>query len=296
VIERVLPVVREVRVGAWTLLVEEAQAEPLLEAGLRDSLEGAGGALAGGAPGEPAPDKGPSGRGTHRRLALKDGRAVILRRYRHGGWLAPLTGERFLGNGRFRREFDLGRWAWAAGVPTPRPVAVGWRAAGLTHRGCLATLEVVGARDVLALLSEPLSPNARLAAARAAARAVRALHDAAIVHADLHLKNILVEEGPGGAEGRGTVVEVAGTGPPGWIVDLDLARREDAPLSLRARIANLARLARSAEKHRRAGQAVDAAEIEAFCEAYFGDDREGRRAAERALKLARLRAKIHGRA
>jgi hypothetical protein len=274
------------RAGAWTLLVEEALAGPLLEAGLREALEGE----ARGSEGV-----GPSGRGTHRRLVLEDGRAVILRRYRHGGWLAPLTGERFLGTGRFHREFDLGRRACATGVPTPRPVAVGWRRAGLTRRGCLATLEVAGARDLLAVLSEAPSPAARRACAHAAARAVRALHDAGIIHADLHLKNILVGPDPEGRAPGGAAGEAA-TVPHAWIVDLDLARREGTPLPLRARVPNLARLARSAEKHRRAGLALGEAEGEAFCEAYFGDDAAGRRAAGRALKIARLRAKLHGRA
>jgi 3-deoxy-D-manno-octulosonic acid kinase len=285
VIERVLPALRELRAGAWTLRVEASLAEPLLAAGLRDALEGAEGSEGGG----------PSGRGTHRRLVLEDGRAVILRRYRHGGWLAPLTGERFMGTGRFRREFELGRRAWAAGIPTPRPVAVGWRAAGLTRRGCLATLEVANARDLIALFSEPPSPDARRRIARAAARAVLALHDAGIAHADLHLKNVLFEEGPERPAPEGAAGEAA-AGPRAWIIDLDLARRGEAPLPLRARIANLARLARSAEKHRRAGLALGEAEIEAFCEAYFGEDAEGRRAAGRALRLARLRAWVHGRA
>ncbi len=279
-----LPALRELRAGAWTLLLEEALAGPLLEAGLREALAGTGG----------SEDAGPSGRGTHRRLVLEDGRAVILRRYRHGGWLAPLTGERFLGTGRFRREFDLGRQAWAAGVPTPRPVAVGWRGAGLTRRGCLATLEVAHARDLLAVFSEASSPAERRAAPRAAARAVRALHDAGITHADLHLKNILLEQGPERQAPEGAAGEAA-AGHRAWIVDLDLARREEAPLPLRARVSNLARLARSAEKHRRAGLALGEAEVEAFCEAYFGEDAEGRRAAGGALKRARLRARVHGR-
>ena len=264
-----LPPLRHSREGGWTLIVEEPLAASLLTAGLIPALEN--------------PDKGdgPTGRGAHRRLELADGRAVILRRYRHGGMLARLTGERFLGSGRFRREFEVARTAWASGVPTARPVAVGWRGPVYPTRGWIATLAIPGARDMLAIFARPIAATKRVTAARAAARAVRALHDAGIVHADLHLKNLMVGEGPGGP------------GSAAWVIDLDLARGGKGSLPLRDRISNLARLFRSVEKHRRAGLEIGEADIGAFCEEYFGEDSEGRRAAGGAMGLARLRARVH---
>jgi len=268
-----LPPVREVREEGWTCLLEVALAEPLLAAGLIRIAESA--LAASGVP---------TGRAPHARIRLADGTDVILRRYRHGGLLAPLTGDRFLSSDRFRSEFEIGRAVWAAGVPTARPVAVGWRARGLFHRGFIATLTISGARDLLDLFARPSTEPVRVAAARACAQAVRRLHDAGIVHADLHLKNLLVGEGVNGKSCG-----------EAWVIDLDLARRESAPLPLNARVSNLARLYRSVEKHRRLGLTIGDAEVEAFCEAYFGDDSDGRAAAHRALGLERLRARVHGR-
>lgn len=264
-----LAAVREFRAGAWTVLAEAPLCESLLRADLA-------GALRGGPTAGPAP----RGRGTHGRIEIAGGPALVLRRYRHGGMLAGLTGDRFLGHGRFLREFELGRAAWAAGVPTPRPVAVGWRTGALATRGFLATVEIGGARDLLDLFAGPISRPKRHAAVRASARAIRALHDAGVNHADLHLKNLLVGEGPGGPGGTA------------WVIDLDLARRVAGELPLPGRVSNLARLYRSVEKHRRRGLHIDAEDVGAFCDAYFGDDAEGRAAARGALGLARLRARM----
>jgi tRNA A-37 threonylcarbamoyl transferase component Bud32 len=264
-----LAAVREFRAGAWTVLAEAPLCQGLERADLA-------GALRGGPPAGPAP----RGRGVLQRLEIAGGPALVLRRYRHGGMLAGLTGDRFLGHGRFLREFELGRAAWADGVPTPRPVAVGWKAGAIATRGFLATVELDGARDLLDLFAAPISAPKRHAAVRSSARAIRALHDAGVDHADLHLKNLLVGEGP------------AGPGSTAWVVDLDLARRVAGGLPRAARVSNLARLYRSVEKHRRRGLHIDAEDVDVFCDAYFGDDAEGRAAARGALGLARLRARI----
>ncbi len=268
--DHALPPLREVREGGWTVRVEEALCGRLLDGGLVAAAE--------------RPDlnaTAPAGRGLHGRLDLGGGRGVIVRRYRHGGLFAPLTGDRFLGKQRFLREFELARRAWAARVPTSRPVAVGWRGGALSTQGFIATLEIGGTCDLLELFTKPLSESARTASALAVAKAVRALHDAGVRHADLHLKNLLVGK------------EDAGQGYHAWVIDLDLARQENGALSLSARIANLARLYRSVEKHRLSGVAIGDAEVKKFCEAYFGNDARGRRALHRAVGIARLRARIH---
>lgn len=266
--------VREVREAGWCCLVEESLADSLLAAGLIRIAS---------SPPASSP-AGPTGRAPHARIHVSGGADVIVRRYRHGGLLARLTGDRFLSSDRFRNEFEIGRAAFAAGVPTARPVAVGWRASGPFHRGFIATLVIAAARDLLDLFARPSAEPVRVSAARACALAVRRMHDAGIVHADLHLKNLLVGEGADGTPG-GTA----------WVIDLDLVRREGPPVSMDSRVSNLARLYRSVEKHRRRGLSIGDAEVEAFCEAYFGEDRSGRAAAGRAMAAARLRASLHGR-
>lgn len=264
-----LPPTRVVRAGAWSLRAEEALSKPALAGAIVAAAE------------RPDTQAGaPEGRGAHGRVDLGGGVRVIVRRYRHGGLLADLTGDRFLGNGRFLNEFRLGRSTWAAGVPTARPVAVGWRGGTLSTRGFIATLEIPEARDLLDFFAKPVPEAGRIAAAGAVARAVRSLHDAGVRHADLHLKNLLV----GGGE--------AGQGPAAWVIDLDRARGSRGPLPERDRTANLARLYRSVEKHRRRGLAIGEAEAGAFCDAYFGDDGAGRARVRAALRRAGLRARM----
>ncbi len=264
--------VREVRESGWVCLVEESLAEGLLAAGLLR--------IAAAPPS--ASSSGPTGRAPHARIHVSGGADVIVRRYRHGGLLARLTGDRFLSSDRFKNEFEIGRDAWARGVPTARPVAVGWRSSGPFHRGFIATLAIPSARDLLDLFARPSAEPVRVAAARACALAVRRMHDAGIVHADLHLKNLLAGEGPDGKPGGAA-----------WVIDLDLARREEGPLPIDPRVSNLARLYRSVEKHRRRGLWIGDAEVEAFCEDYFGEDKSGRVAAHRAMATARWRASRH---
>jgi Ser/Thr protein kinase RdoA (MazF antagonist) len=88
-------------------------------------------------------------------------------------------------------------------------------------------------------------------------------------HADLHPKNLLLD--PGGAV---------------LVLDLDRARAFDAPLSEEDRLRNLARLARSVEKHRLRGLRVSRRGALRFLEGYGGS----RDAAARWLERVRARA------
>ena len=84
--------------GAWSLA-----ARPGLElaAELAEGLEGA------------------FGRGGVRRCG-----EVVLRPYRRGGLVAKVNDRIYPGPGRFRREFEVHRALWAAGLPTVEPL--GW--------------------------------------------------------------------------------------------------------------------------------------------------------------------------
>jgi tRNA A-37 threonylcarbamoyl transferase component Bud32 len=209
-----------------------------------------------------------SGRGPLGRLASPLG-PLLVRESRKGGLLRRLRGRRFVGPYRPLRELVLGRRCLGAGVPVAEAVAcvvLGQR----SWRGFLLTREVPGATDLEAWLYGRGSDSARgeRDVLREAGRAVRALHDAGVRHADLHPKNLLLDP-------KGGVL----------VLDLDRARAFDAPLSEEDRLRNLVRLARAVEKHRLRGLRVSRKTALRFLEGYGGS----REASARWLERVRER-------
>ena len=104
-----------------------------------------------------------------------------------------------------RAEAGRAREAAARGVPTLEPLAVGEASAGAAARGSfLVTRTVDGARTLTAFLEEELPAFAPARRARvrqslavALGRLLARMHDAGVVHADLHPGNLLLRLGPG---------------------------------------------------------------------------------------------------
>jgi tRNA A-37 threonylcarbamoyl transferase component Bud32 len=135
-----------------------------------------------------------SGRGRPSLLTLPDGSRVVLRRYRHGGMLGRLTGNRFAGASRPLGELRATEAARTAGVRVPEILAALHRpVAPALHEGYLLSRLVPAARDLSALLCD--GPGERIGGwLRATGGETRRLHDAGIWHADLHVKNVLVDD------------------------------------------------------------------------------------------------------
>ena len=160
---------------------------------------------------------------------------VVVRHSRHGGLLAPLTGDRFLAPTRAPHELRTALRLADAGVPTPEVMAtVVYHAAPLLRTADVATREVAGARDLSAALADP-SQAARDAAVAATARLLAALAAAGARHPDLNLKNVLLAPA-----GDGAVVA--------HVLDVDRVRFE-APGSAGVAAANARRLAESVFAH-----------------------------------------------
>lgn len=178
---------------------------------------------------------GPAGRAPSVVLALPGrGERLLLRAVRHGGWLAPLWGDRILGIGRPSRELDVTHSLRERGAPVPRPVlAAAHRLAGPLQRAAVATVFEEGTIDALHFLSAAPAAERVVSACRAAGRAVRRLHDAGGRHRDLHLGNLLLREDDAAAECL--------------VVDLDRARAV-ASTAPSARMAEIGRLLRSVLK------------------------------------------------
>lgn len=191
------------------------------------------------------------GRGTVYAVPAPEGGRWVIRRYRRGGWMAPLLGDRYLrrGPGRPLVETRASEAARARGIATPRVVAGVVYPSRAFYRADLVTEWIPDARDLASLLfpvdgapGDPSRHDPVALLAGAGSLTVR-LARAGIRHRDLNAKNVLVAP--------------AGAGPEARFVVLDLDRASvHAPGSLDVRPMG-ARLERSLRKfERRTGHQV----------------------------------------
>ena len=174
------------------------------------------------------------GRGPVYAISL-DGIPLVVRRARHGGLLAPLTGDLFVGATRAPHELAVSTRLRAAGVATPEVMAYALYHAGPgLRRADIVTREVPDAADLLAILSSPTQGIARAAIWDAVRALVDDLDRLGAAHADLNVKNILL-------------APVSGGRPAAHVLDVDRVvwRR---PGDTAVHRANWARLERSARK------------------------------------------------
>ena len=167
------------------------------------------------------------GRGTALTVETPIGPAV-LRQYLRGGWAARFIRSRYLftGYGRSRpfREFGILTRLARLDLPAPRPAGCLCERHGLASTGALLTLEIPNCHPL-----ERWLDSMDADAWRSVGRCVRKFHDQGLVHADLTVRNILIQDG-------GEV----------FLVDFDRARfRDNAD---RAFARNLQRLKRSLHK------------------------------------------------
>jgi len=188
-------------------------------------------------------------------------RPAVVRHARHGGLLAPLLGDLFIGEPRFYREAALSLTLARQRVRTPAVLAGVWYRAGPCYRADVATAAVEGSDLVELFYGEnPPAGAARAAVLGALGDLVRRLHDAGFVHPDLQLRNLLIS----GA---------AGAKPEAWLLDVDTCRaiRADGDAD-RAR--NLDRLYRSWDKwNRRRGERLTDRDRALFSASYLADPR-----------------------
>ena len=174
------------------------------------------------------------------------GGRVVVRHSRHGGLLAPLTGDRFLAPTRAPAELEASLRLTSAGVPTPALVAYALYPAGpLLRRADVVTREVADARDLAAALAATTDPAERRRALAATARLLRQLGASGARHPDLNARNVLL----------------AGDGRTALVIDVDRVSFH-APHHPKVAAANLARLTHSLRASRqRLGLAVSDDEL-----------------------------------
>jgi 3-deoxy-D-manno-octulosonic acid kinase len=178
------------------------------------------------------------GRGVAYSAPLPDGATrVVVRRSRHGGVLARLTGEIFLRPTRAPHELEVSLRLVREGILTPEVVAYStYEVAPLLRRVDVATREVPSALDLAATLERDRDPGAVRDAVRVVAKLLARMAVAGARHPDLNVRNVLIARDENGHR-------------EAWLLDVDRVWF-DTPRHPRVREANLSRFARSARKLR----------------------------------------------
>lgn len=171
---------------------------------------------------EPA---GKEGRDEVYRFALDDGHG-ILRPFRRGGFIRHFIHDAYFLHNRPLRELRVHTHCYRFGLPVPEPLGVMWTRRGPWYRGAIATREL----QAVNLQEHIRHSGVAEEDCRRAGAAIRAMHDAGVIHADLQIRNILI--GEGGA----------------FIIDFDNAKVLSKAGSA-ARSGNLLRLKRSFVKN-----------------------------------------------
>ena len=188
-----------------------------------------------------------AGRGIAWATTLPNGTEVVVRHSRHGGLLAPFTGDLFLAPSRAPQELATAVRLARAGVATPElAVCAVYPAFGVFCRADVATRTLKGADFPAAWRAAADEPE-RHAILDATATLLRAMQRAGAAHADLNLKNVFLT-------GAGTLATA-------FVLDVDriaFGASDDPTVAGR----NIARLVRSARKWRdRQGLAVTESHI-----------------------------------
>jgi 3-deoxy-D-manno-octulosonic acid kinase len=125
-----------------------------------------------------------------------DARQLVLRHYRRGGWMAQLSGDRYLWRGealtRSYVEWHLLYALRRAGLPVPVPIAASYcRSGRFSYTADLLTEQIPAARSLASRLRcAPLALTSWIVIGRC----LRRFHDDGIYHADLNAHNVLLDD------------------------------------------------------------------------------------------------------
>ncbi len=167
--------------------------------------------------------------------------SFVVREYWHGGMIGKICKDFFWDGMRPVRELSVCEAASRGGIKTTEIIAiVKSRVLGPLYKFRLVTKEITKSIDLIELLLD--SRDNKLFEQKRQiidelAKAVNAMHNAGIYHADLHLKNILAQPEVGGG------INV-------YIIDLDKSKQYEK-VSFQRKMNNIMRLDRSVVKMRR---------------------------------------------
>ncbi len=167
--------------------------------------------------------------------------SFVVREYWHGGMIGKVFRDFFWDGMRPVRELLVCEAANRGGIKTTEIIAIITnKIMGPLYKFRLVTKEITESIDLIELLlhsGENRLFKQKRQIINKLAKAVNDMHNAGIYHADLHLKNILVQSDAGGG------VHV-------YIIDLDKSKQYEK-ISFQKRMKNIMRLDRSVVKMRR---------------------------------------------
>ena len=198
---------------------------------------------------------------------------ALVRKYRRGGLLRCVLPDIFFSRQRAFDELCITLRAAEAGVPVADILgAVSLRVCGSLYRHYLVSRELDGCCDLPDWFQQGGRDETIGDVLRLIADIVRNMHDSGLKHADLNLKNILVNR-----------IDPSLI----FIIDWDKSICTNEPLALAERQSNVVRLCRSAEKLRMSGIPVPDSFSDTFLDYYWHDPVQAdvcRQALHRALK------------
>jgi 3-deoxy-D-manno-octulosonic acid kinase len=159
---------------------------------------------------------------------------MVVRTLMHGGLFRHITGKRFLTPNRTMRELKASAHLISRGILTPEIIAV-----RLIKEGPFYAIDVIsrlipGAVDLLMYLETVHEDSAELL--KKSGMLIRKIHDSGVYHADLHIKNILLDDTKNL-----------------WVLDLDKAHQFDRLPGIMKQL-NLKRFMRSVKKWQAKGR------------------------------------------
>jgi len=172
------------------------------------------------------------GRGGVRVVAAGSLGEAVVRPYRRGGLVEKINRRRYFVGDRAFSELISTRRLHRRGAPVPEVLAAVQSAMRPGYQACLVTRLIPDAPPAAVLLAVA-SESTLGRILESMGRAIRLLHEAGGVHADLNAHNILVSE-----DGEG----------PAFVIDLDRVGLTAGPAPERRARANLLRLHRSCVK------------------------------------------------
>ena len=117
---------------------------------------------------------------------------LVVRTLTHGGVLRHMTGERFVSPARSMRELEISAYLIANNIPTPEILALVLRRNRFFYHIRVISKLVPDSVDLLTYLERPNQDA--LTILEQTGSLIRRIHALGLYHADLHLKNILLDE------------------------------------------------------------------------------------------------------